>query len=111
MRLLTTLLFAILIATSSFAQDQLPVLVSIPNAKLILLNGKLASLAEVDVALQEASTKQAPLWFYRDYSAGPNINAIEVLGLAIKYQLTVSLSTKSDFSDYVDDIGRSIPRK
>src|SRR5258706_14129158 len=111
MRLLTSIALTILLASPLFAQEQSPILVSVPYGKAILLNGKPASLSDVDAALKVASTKQTPVWFHRDYTSGPNMNAIEILGMVIKYKLPVSLSTKSDFSDYVDDSGRSFPRK
>jgi hypothetical protein len=39
------------------------------------------------------------------------VQAIEAFKLIVESKLPISLSTKSDFSDYVDEKGQSLPRK
>ncbi len=76
----------------------------------ILLDGKPVDLGALDRAL-EAADKQTAVWYYRE-SAGqePHPNAMAAIQLVVKHKLRISLSSKPDFSDYVDAKGISHPR-
>jgi hypothetical protein len=51
------------------------------------------------------------VWYHRENPAGePPPQGTAVIQLIIKHRLPVSMSTKPDFSDYVDDKGVSRPR-
>jgi hypothetical protein len=51
------------------------------------------------------------VWYHRENPASePPSQGQAVIQLIIKHQLPVSMSTKPDFSDYVDDKGVSRPR-
>lgn len=77
-----------------------------------MLDGKESTLSEVRKALEGAKAKSGAVWYYRESGKGePPPQAIEVFKLIVENKLPVSLSTKPDFSDYVDQKGQSHPRK
>jgi hypothetical protein len=78
----------------------------------ILVEGKESSLPAVKQALEKATKENATVWYYRENpSAEPPPQAMEVVKLIIANKLPVSFSSKPDFSDYIDEKGRSQPRK
>lgn len=78
----------------------------------ILLEGKKATLAKVKKALAKAQSARSAVWYYRESGKGePPIEAIEIVKLVVEHKLPISLSSKPDFSDYIDDEGHSRPRK
>jgi hypothetical protein len=78
----------------------------------ILLDGKEATIADVRRALEQAKSKKGPVWYYRESGKSePPPQAVEVFKLIVENNLPISLSMKSDFSDYVDEKGQSHPRK
>jgi hypothetical protein len=86
--------------------------ISVLSGGNVLLDGKEATISEVGRALEMAKTKQGAVWFYRESGRGePPPVAIEIFKRVVESKLPVSLSTKPDFSDYVDEEGRSHPRK
>ena len=86
--------------------------VSVLSTGKVLLDGKDATVAEVRRSLESAKAKRGTVWYYRESGKGePSSLAIEVFKLIVENKLPVSLSTKPDFSDYVDEKGLSRPRK
>ncbi len=86
--------------------------ISVLASGKILLGGKEATTAEVKRALERVKAKQGSVWYYRESGKGePPAQAIEVFKLIVENKLPISLSTKPDFSDYVDEKGRSLPRR
>jgi hypothetical protein len=78
----------------------------------ILLEGKETSLPAVKQALEKATKENGTVWYYRENpSSEPPPQAMEVVKLIIANKLPVSFSSKPDFSDYIDEKGRSQPRK
>ncbi len=77
----------------------------------ILLDGKPIQLDALDQALQAADKESTGVWYYRE-AAGqePHPSVKAAIQLVIKHKLRISLSSKSDFSDYVDAKGVSHPR-
>jgi hypothetical protein len=77
----------------------------------VLVDGRAATLDELDFAL--ASTRQArgQVWYYREAASGesPPI-ARQVIDRVVALKLPISLSSKPDFSDWVDAKGVSHPR-
>src|ERR1700738_4400538 len=85
--------------------------VSILSSDDLLLDGQPTDLARLEHALAEAKAVQGMVYYYREMPpADPSPKAMEVLKLVVKYQLPVTLSTKPDFSDYVDAKGVPHPR-
>jgi hypothetical protein len=79
----------------------------------MLLDGKPADLDQIDAALQAAKQTNAnsQVWYYRETgSAQPPPQAMAVIQRIVNYKLKISLSSKPDFSDWVDAKGVSRPR-
>ncbi|MGH8702487.1 MAG: hypothetical protein ACREVR_15135 [Burkholderiales bacterium] len=77
----------------------------------LLLNGKPADIRGIDTELAKLRNRNGEVWYYRENpQAEPHPNAIAVIELVAKHRLPISMSTKPDFSDYVDRDGRSRPR-
>jgi len=78
----------------------------------VLLNGKPVSIEQVEANFKELSNKQGAVWYYRENpESEPPPQAMELIRLVVKYQLPISMSSKRDFSDYVDQYGNSRPRQ
>jgi hypothetical protein len=78
----------------------------------VLLNGNEGTLPDVKKALEKAKSEKAVVWYYRENGKGePPQQAMEVIKLVIENNLPISMSSKPDFSDYIDDKGQSQPRK
>jgi hypothetical protein len=93
-------------------QDTAIAKVSVLSSGKLLLNGSASSLGALDGEFQRLEKAKGSVWYYREEStAEPPPEATAVVQLIIKYSLPVSLSTKADFSDYVDSNGTSVPRR
>lgn len=78
----------------------------------IQFNGQPTTPAALDEEFKRLKAQSGMVWYYRENpGAQPHPNAAAVIQLIIKHQLPVSMSTKPDFSDYVDKDGVSHPRK
>jgi hypothetical protein len=85
--------------------------ISVPSSGSVLLNGKPIEIADLDRLLQNTKGKDAAVWYYRESpkaEAPPEAKA--VINLIIKSSLSLSFSSKPDFSDYLDSKGVSHPR-
>jgi hypothetical protein len=108
---------ALLLPFSKYLSDQrLPkesaLRISVLSSGRILLEGKKATLAKVKKALAKAQSARNPVWYYRESGKGePPIEAIEIVKLVVEHKLSIGLSSEPDFSDYIDDEGRSHPRE
>jgi hypothetical protein len=86
--------------------------ISVMASGKILLDGKEMPLEAVKGELNKAKVKRSVVWYYRESGKGdPPTQAIEAFKLIVESKLPISLSTKADFSDYVDEKGQSHPRK
>jgi hypothetical protein len=86
--------------------------ISVMASGKILLDGKEVPIAAVKTELAKAKANKRVVWYYRESGKGePPAEAVEVFKLIVEHKLPVSLSTKADFSDYVDEKGLSHPRK
>ena len=89
-----------------------PVKISVLSSNALLLNGEPTDLQRLDQALAEAKSAGGLVYYYREMPPiDPSPEAMEVLKLVVKHQLPVTLSSKSDFSDYVDANGVPHPRR
>jgi biopolymer transport protein ExbD len=85
---------------------------SVLTSGKVLLNGKESNLPDVKEALEKARSEKAVVWYYRESGKSePPRQAMEVIKLVIENNLPISMSSKPDFSDYIDDKGQSRPRK
>jgi hypothetical protein len=70
------------------------------------------ALATLDQLLEKLGQDSGEVWYYRQNAAAPpSQQALEAMKLVVKHSLPVSMSTKPDFSDYVDANGNAQPRK
>ena len=90
-----------------------------PVVKLVALSSgevraddRVVDLATLDQLLGKLKQDDGAVWYYRqNASTEPPPQALEAIKLIVKYSLPVSMSTKPDFSDYVDASGNSQTRK
>jgi len=77
----------------------------------VLLDGRPIELEALERTLEAADKDTTGIWYYRE-AAGqePHPTAKAVIDLVIKHKLRISLSSRPDFSDYVDAKGVSRPR-
>jgi len=78
----------------------------------LLLNGRRSDLASIEAEFKRLQAQDGGVWYYRDNPRSePSPEAMAVVQLVIQYRLPISFSSKPDFSDYIDEHGRSQPRK
>jgi hypothetical protein len=76
-----------------------------------LLDGKQAGLSTIQDVLEKADEQADWVLYYREtLNTLASPQALHVLGLIARRGLPLSISSKPDFSDYVDQFGRSHPR-
>ena len=111
--LVSLLLLYLPLHAADMKTDRNPVLrISVLTSGKVLLNGKESDLPDVKKALAKARSEKAFVWYYREGGKGePPQQAMEVIKLVIENNLPISMSSKPDFSDYIDDKGQSHPRK
>jgi hypothetical protein len=77
----------------------------------ILLDGQEADSQELDAVLEKVKQEQGQVWYYREAAgAPPSPQALALLQSVVRNKLPISLSSKPDFSDWVDGKGVSHPR-
>lgn len=111
-------LFALLLATlapfslSGAEGTQKVVLkVTVLASGRIFLDGKESNLKAVDEAFKKLKGRKGSVWYYREAgNEEPPPEAMKVMELMVNHRLPVSLSSKPDFSDYIDQDGVSHPR-
>lgn len=98
---------------SSMVLGQLSVTtVSVLANGTLLLNGRPANLAAIESEFKTVQSNKGAVWYYRENARStPSAEAMAVIELIQKYGLPLSMSSKPDFSDYVDHHGNSQPRK
>jgi len=85
--------------------------ISLLASGAILLDGQPADLEQLDGALERVKQHHGQVWYYRE-SGGvqPPPAGLAVIQLVMRHKLPISLSSKADFSDWVDGKGVSHPR-
>lgn len=80
-------------------------------AGTVSLNGTPIDMEFLEAMLQDAEATNKQVWYYRDNPAGePSAEALEVLTKIASHNVPVSMSSKQDFSDAIDENGNSRPR-
>ena len=86
--------------------------VSALSSGKILLNGHESDLRGIEAEFKRLKEVKGGVWYYRENAqAKPKPQAMAIIQLIIANKLPVSMSTKPDFSDYVDGQGHLHPRK
>jgi len=81
------------------------------NGKIIA-NDNECSMKELNQLLSNASAKKSMVWFYREgWDSDPSEIALAVFQIINSNKLPLTLSTKPDFSTYVDGYGIRHDRK
>lgn len=84
--------------------------VKVSQAGQIELDGTNVTLEELRVALTSLRDEYGVVWYYRERPEGPAPAAAEkVIRIIANAQLPVRMSSKPDFSDYIDAEGKSVP--
>jgi len=86
--------------------------VQVSSAGDIRVDGVSMSIDQVDARIAKLANEGGTVWYYREAASGePHPNAMRVFELVVKHRLPISMSSKPDFSDYIDEKGSSQPRK
>jgi hypothetical protein len=101
---------AALMQPSLASQERIVRISALANGS-ILVDSKKVDVQALDGMFSKLKTDQAVVWYYREQgSQSPTPQAMEVIKLVVKYQLPISMSSKPDFSDFIEADGRSRPR-
>jgi hypothetical protein len=85
--------------------------VSVRVSGAVLLDGEPVSLGGLGAKLDGLKPDRPVVWYHREAADGePPAEAMQVMKLVVDKQVPISLSSKADFSDYVDRKGVSHPR-
>lgn len=105
-------LLAVSLAASMVQAQESVTRVTVFATGTLLLNDRPATLAAVEAEFKAVKSNNGRIWYYREHArAEPPPEAMAVIELAGKYGLPISLSSRPDFSDYIDQHGNSKPRK
>lgn len=78
----------------------------------VRVDGVLTPIDQLDARFAKLAGEAGTVWYYRDRATEePHPNAMRVLELVVKHRVPISMSSKPDFSDYIDETGESRPRK
>ncbi len=85
--------------------------ISVFKSGEIKADGKMVSQKDLDILLATNAQRNGVIWYYREAGQEePPPQAMEALHLIIKHKRPISMSSKPDFSDTIDEKGNSIPR-
>jgi len=85
--------------------------VAVFSSGAVHLDGRPTTVLALDEELRKLKADNGVVWYHRQNPASePPPQGMAVIQLIIKHQLPVSMSTRPDFSDYVDEKGVSRPR-
>ena len=99
------------LATSAGAEPPLAKISALASGKT-LLNGKPSDLTALEREFERLQKLKGEVWYYRENAqAEPRPEAMAIIKLVLKYKLPISMSSKPDFSDYIDANGISRLRK
>jgi biopolymer transport protein ExbD len=113
-RLIRIVSAAVIIAsTLQLMADSRRVLkIAITATGQISADGRRTTLEALVPMLRELAENKGEVWYYREApEADPHPTAMKVLEAIVDQNLPIRLSTKPDYSDSVDDKGRSVPRQ
>jgi hypothetical protein len=76
----------------------------------IIVDGKPTTLADLVARLAELRASNGAVFYYRE-GAETTEGQFEVFRAIVEARVPISLSSKADFSDYIDQYGQSQPRQ
>lgn len=75
-------------------------------------DGRAVTIDGLAPILRDLAKNKGEVWYYREAAkAEPHPNALKVLSAIVDRNLPVRLSSKPDYSDAIDDKGRSVPHQ
>ena len=94
------------------AEPQKVLKVAITASGEVTADGRPTTLEALIPILRELAKNKGEVWYYREASkADPHPNVMKVLSAIVDHNLPVRLSSKPDYSDSIDDKGRSVLRQ
>ncbi len=94
------------------AESQKVLKIAITASGQISAHGRPITIETLIPILRELAKNKGEVWYYREApEADPHPNAMKVLEAIGDCNLPVLLSSNRDYSDYIDDKGRSVPRQ
>ena len=86
--------------------------VSVLKTGAILADGRMVTLEELDSLIATNAQRHGVVWYYREAGKeDPPPQAMQAIQLVVKHKRPISMSSKPDFSDTIDQNGNSVPRK
>jgi len=77
-----------------------------------LVNEREMAIDKLDNLLAKMKTKNGEVWYYRESGQQePPAIAMQILQIVVNQQLPITMSSKPDFSDFIDENGKSQPRE
>ncbi len=92
--------------------ERRPIKLKVMSDGLILLDDKAVTLSSLRVYLAGVDPRASVVWYYRENPnvADPPPVALDVLDAVMKARIPISLSSRADFGDVIDNHGVSHPR-
>lgn len=95
-----------------FLEKRKKLKVKISSAGEITIDGKLIEPEDLEAILARLKDCSGEVWYYRESAKQlASHNAMQIMEYVAKYSLPITLSSKEDFSDWVDELGTSHHRK
>jgi len=86
--------------------------VSVASSGAVQIDGKQSNISTLKKELENLSKAKGGIWYYRENASAESSQKVnEIFQMIISYRLPISLSSKPDFSDYIDEQGISHPRQ
>ena len=78
----------------------------------IIADGRVVKAQDLEAILERLKDCSGEVWYYREKAEQePSANAMLVMKSVTKFGLPITLSSKKDFSDWVDETGKSHVRR
>jgi hypothetical protein len=95
-----------------FAQRRRVLKLTALSNGVLVADGSLTTLKDLDRLLAKLKEEQGVVWYYRESAEkDPPPQAEEAIRLIIRHELPVSMSSRPDYADYIDQDGTSKPRR
>jgi len=109
-KLLAGLVLAVMMALPASGAERVAK-VAVFASGAVQLDGRPTTLPALDEELKKLKADNGVVWYHRQNPASePPPQGTAVIQMIIKHKLPVSMSSRPDFSDYVDEKGVSRPR-
>ena len=103
-------LFVTIFACHLMAESPPVLKITVSRSGEITADGTPTNVDALVLLLRDLAAKKGAVWYYREApEAEPHPNALKVLNAIVDQKLPVRLCAKPDFSDAIEDKGRSVP--